>query len=131
MQGVLDDSRERFGRDRFPQKEAELVWFQIARIGASHDNDRNFTCVGIRAQFPVHIMPPDRREHEIENNDIRPIAFEMPERAKAVGDGDRAVSGRSQRLAIHLASRGVVFDDENSGGGKQRHTGTEISRRQP
>jgi hypothetical protein len=30
------------------------------------------------------------------------------------------VSGCSQRLTIHLASRRVVFDDENSGG-KQRH----------
>ena len=92
MQGVLDDSRERFGRDRLPEKEAKVVRFQVACIRAGHDDDRDVARVWMGAQFPVDIVAPDGREHEIENDNIRAIAFEMPESAKAVADGDRTVS---------------------------------------
>ena len=57
--------------------------------------------------------PDSSGQHQVEQDEVRPLGAEQRERLAAVGGGDGAVPLELERLDEGLAERGLVVHDED------------------
>ena len=85
-------------------------------LGREHD-DRH---AGLGPDDPAHLDARQLRQHQVEQDEVRPLGAEQRERLAAVGGGDGPVPLELERLDQGLAERGLVVHDEDRAGHARR-----------
>jgi hypothetical protein len=80
-------------------------------LGGQHD-DRDARLGADRAG---HVDPAHARQHQVEQDDVRPVLTERGERSLTVGHEGRQESFAAQDDAEHLRQRRIVIDNEYPG----------------
>ena len=101
-----------FRRDRLP-KNARHVDAGEIDVGTGDDDDRDVACAGVSRDFLLDGDAVQRRQDEIENDNVGRPLFEDEESSGPIMRFNDVVACKRKSGAIHPPYRSIVFDDEN------------------
>ena len=117
---MLDGLHQLVGIDGLGQHRHAFALGQIAGLGGGDDDDGNGPGAGVRAQLAQHVAAAEARKSQIEHDGVRRLELYATESVDTVADSGDDEAGMTERGAVHLARRSVIFDEEDHFGGESR-----------
>src|SRR6185503_1888499 len=115
-EAVAHGLNERLDADGFVEDAGEFVRIEIRGHVAGDENHRDVLHRSVRVEAALDGAAVEARHHEVEDDRVDGAAFDVLQRLYAVFGSHHRVSLERQHFLVQLAERGIVIDDQDSGG---------------